>query len=195
MKTRPCFRLLLALGIVGAGAGCASGINGRIQEKSEVFSRLPPEAQKNLRDGTIEPGYTADMVYMALGKPSKVKVKDTAQGKVGLWKYEHFFPEGYEAAPGSEVDNGATEAPAGVPATSSFVRPGSADYGHVKTETWVPSYTATDRRGFKPYAANEKTFDARSGAMEALDVPEMDSAALYVIFYQGRVVNLKLGRE
>ena len=190
MKTSACFCTLVVTAVTGLLAGCASHINERIQEKSEVFNRVPPEVQKNLREGTIETGYTADMVYMALGKPSKVKVKDTSNGKIGLWVYERFFPEGYEAAPTSGDDVHES-----VPATSSFIRPGSSNYGHVVNQEYHPSYTATDRRGFKPYAANAQTFDARSGAMEALDVPEMDSAALYVIFYEGRVIGIKLGRD
>jgi hypothetical protein len=216
-------------------AGCSSGISSRIQEKSEVYSELTPTVQKNLREGTIEPGYTADMVYMALGHPSAVKVKDSSRGKIGIWVYRNFYPEGYATAPvtprfktGTSADAIATpatlsdsnggkfavkrdaankvqvpeagslasdEADALVPATSSFVNVGSSDYGYAKYEIPEPSYTATDRRGWKPYQANASTFSARSAAMEALDVPDMDSASLYVIFYKGRVAQMKLAKN
>lgn len=217
---------------------CSSGISGRIQEKSAAFAQFTPEVQKNIREGTIEPGYTADMVYMALGKPTKETVKDTPHGKVGLWSYANFYPQGYETTPpaskqstqtdrmtdatssttssaktknGEFTDNDSSSgtikrAPAasvvandpddaGVPVTSSFVNVGSSDYGNVQSEKLRPSYTATDRRGFKPVVANSGSFSDRSGAMEALDVPEMDSASLYVVFMHGRVVQMKLGRN
>ena len=219
-------------------AACSSGISARIQEKSEVFAQFTPEVQKNIREGTIEPGYTADMVYMALGKPTKETVKDTPHGKVGIWSYANFYPQGYETTPpaskqatqaeekndtstsaasstktktgefkDNETSSGTIKrAPAssavandpddaGVPATSSFVNVGSSDYGSAKSDKLRPSYTATDRRGFKPFVANSASFSDRSGAMEALDVPEMDSASLYVVFMHGRVVQMKLGRN
>jgi hypothetical protein len=230
-------RLIVLIGIIASALGCATdGINARIAEKSAVFEKLNPETQKNLREGTIEPGYTADMVYIALGKPSKEKIRDTSQGKVGIWEYANFYPEGYEAAPTSAGSTAAdrpvsiasapgdrhsvgaapskettgtdsiqraptagavandTEEP--VIATTSFDRPGSADYGHVKTKPESdPSYVALDRRGSNPGLPREGSFTGRSGAMDLLDVPEMDSASLYVVFYEGRVVQMKLRRN
>jgi len=186
----PKLSLVVVAGLALITGGCATeAINARIQEKSTVFGRLPAEVQKDIREGTIAPGYTADMVYMALGSPSKVKVKDTPDGKVGVWIYSNFYPAGYEAK-----DNG--EKPEPVPVTSSFDRPGSSDYGFKKTEDQQMRLFAQSRTmgRVKIEIANASTFNDRSGAMQPLELPDMESAALYVIFYQGRVVDLKMTR-
>jgi hypothetical protein len=64
--------------------GCASSVSSRIQEKSEVFVALPAEYQIKVRQGMVDEGFTPDMVYMALGKPSRVVG--------GKWIYRNYFP-------------------------------------------------------------------------------------------------------
>jgi len=190
----PQNRLGVALLLLASLAGCTSnGIATRIQEKSAAFAALAPEQQKDIRSGTIAPGFTADMVYMALGQPSKVRIKDTSQGKIGLWVYSNFYPEGFEPAPPPSSGSGASETPP--PATSSFTTPGSSDYGHVKYEKSGLSYTNLGRHDSKLYQANASTFDKTSGEMEPLDVPDMPSASLYVYFHEGRVIQIRLGTE
>jgi hypothetical protein len=175
--------------------GCeTTSINSRIAEKSAVFGTLNEATQKNLREGTIEQGYTADMVYIALGSPSKVKVRDTAQGKVGIWEYANFFPADYTEA--TAPDGTKTSEPEQVTATSSFTTPGHNDYGHVKkSPDKAPSYLALDRRGTNPGTPKEGSFSGRSAAMDLLDIPDMDSASLYVIFFEGRVAQIKMRRN
>jgi hypothetical protein len=190
MKTSSLIPLACALALLGGGCTPAgSAISARITEKATVFGKLPPEVQKDIREGTVEAGYTADMVYMALGKPTKVVVRDTPRGKVGIWEFRNFYPESYDAAP-SET---SAEAP---PSTSAFAKVGSSNYGnlHAKTEPDV-SYVALDRRGNNPGTPREGSFSGRSGAMDYVDIPEMDSATLYVIFFEGRVVQMKLGKR
>ena len=79
----------ISLALVGCETG---GINSRIQEKSAVFAALTPAQQQVIKDGGIELGYTGDMVYMALGKPSKVRSKDAPEGTVEMWTYNNYFP-------------------------------------------------------------------------------------------------------
>ncbi|MBK8857960.1 MAG: hypothetical protein IPN11_09905 [Opitutaceae bacterium] len=85
---------ICALAAVMQLAGCdaSSGITARIQEKSAVFAQLTPEQKKNIEEGGIEYGYTTDMVYMALGKPSKVREKAAPEGTVLMWTFNNYFP-------------------------------------------------------------------------------------------------------
>lgn len=93
MKTKPLFIISAGLLLLTLQAGCEStGVSARIQEKSAVFTTLTPEQQATIREGAIELGYTADMVYMALGKPSKVKAQDDPEGRVEMWTYRNFYP-------------------------------------------------------------------------------------------------------
>jgi len=76
-------------------AGCESNnLSARIQEKSAVYAALTPEQRKNVESGTIEVGYTSDMVYLALGAPQQVQTKDTPEGKAEMWAYKNFTTTG-----------------------------------------------------------------------------------------------------
>ena len=66
-------------------SGCDT-INHRIGEKPDVFNRLDPKAQAEIRQGRVEVGYTPDMVYLALGKPDKIAGS--------TWYYKLYFEEG-----------------------------------------------------------------------------------------------------
>lgn len=73
-------------------SGCeTSGVSGRIQEKPAVFAALSPDEQAIIKAGEVEVGFTTDMVYLALGKPSKEETKDTTGGPVTLWTYTRYF--------------------------------------------------------------------------------------------------------
>lgn len=90
MKTLPI--VLSAACALAIFAGCRSSSTPatRMQEKSAVISSLPDEQQKKIAGGVVEVGYTADMVYVALGRPSTVSV--STDGKVGIWTYDHYLP-------------------------------------------------------------------------------------------------------
>lgn len=63
-----CF---IVLGISVILAGCNT-TEDRINEHRAEFSALDPAKQQEVRSGHVEPGFTPDMVYMALGKPTQV---------------------------------------------------------------------------------------------------------------------------
>ena len=79
--------------IVGAGGFIGIGRHDvaipvtRIQDKAAVYAQLTPELQTKVTKGVIEVGYTSDMVYLALGAPSKKKEKTATEGTVELWSY------------------------------------------------------------------------------------------------------------
>jgi hypothetical protein len=82
---------VLALLIGVLLAGCDEGTEDRIREKKEVFITLTPAQQKKIVDGVFEVGDTADMVYMAIGSPLRVKSKAIPEGTIEMWTYVNFF--------------------------------------------------------------------------------------------------------
>lgn len=92
--------LLAVIALVGCDA--SSGTAARIQEKSAAFAQLTPEQKQRIETGSIERGYTTDMVYMALGKPSKVKEKVSPEGTVLMWTYNNFYSNNPDFAPGAD---------------------------------------------------------------------------------------------
>ena len=86
LKFIPLFALALLAGCQTTPSTTAT----RIEEKAKVYAALPADVQKKLQDGMVETGYTANMVYIALGRPTEVAV--TADGKVGIWTYKDFYP-------------------------------------------------------------------------------------------------------
>ena len=84
------FIRLFALALLAGCQTAPSTTATRIEEKAKVYAALPADVQKKLQDGMVETGYTANMVYIALGRPTEVAV--TADGKVGIWTYKDFYP-------------------------------------------------------------------------------------------------------
>lgn len=86
---------ILGLGFIAfllVACDSTSGIAARIQEKSAAWAALTPEQKKNIEEGAIEYGYTQDMVYMALGRPSKTREKATPEGTVVMWTFNNYYP-------------------------------------------------------------------------------------------------------
>lgn len=92
MKSIVSIGTALSVALLLAGCDATSGVTARIQEKSAVYAQLTPEQKKNIEEGAIEYGYTTDMVYMALGKPSKVKEKAAPEGTVLMWTFSNYYP-------------------------------------------------------------------------------------------------------
>jgi len=92
MKTNPVHGLLLLLILSHAGCDPASGIATRITERSAVFTQLTSEQKTKIEQGVVEIGFTADMVYMAMGRPQNITEKDLPLGHVSMWTYQNFLP-------------------------------------------------------------------------------------------------------
>jgi len=82
----PACALIVAVSLT---AGCASSQTARIQEKSAVFQQLTPKEQNQIRHEKVRTGFTADMVYLALGRPAQVAtVNDAAGVAMEEWTYK-----------------------------------------------------------------------------------------------------------
>jgi len=77
----------LALGLL-LGGGCNTA-NSRFQK---VSGTMTPDAktQANIKRGIIEPGYTPEMVYLALGKPTIPADGIVDATRDGTWIYRDF---------------------------------------------------------------------------------------------------------
>ena len=102
MKSLVAFGAALLAVIALVGCDASSGTAARIQEKSAAFAQLTPVQKQRIEAGSIERGYTMDMVYMALGKASKVKEKDSPDGTVVMWTYSNFYSNNPDFAPDAD---------------------------------------------------------------------------------------------
>tara|TARA_R110002110_G_scaffold325375_2_gene537343 strand:+ start:462 stop:923 length:462 start_codon:yes stop_codon:yes gene_type:complete len=69
----------------------SSGVKKRIAEKPAVFEALTPQQQKTLQAGFIENDFTKDMVYIALGNPSRTTSEDSPMEEVTIWIYNYYY--------------------------------------------------------------------------------------------------------
>ncbi|MBX3750412.1 MAG: hypothetical protein KF897_10010 [Opitutaceae bacterium] len=166
MKRLSCTGLILVAGIL-AGCDATTGVAGRIQEKSAVYAQLTAEQKKNIETGTIEYGYTADMVYMALGKPSKVREKAAPEGTVLMWTYNNYYPS---VAVVQMALNDPSRKYRAAPLSTNY--PGTGPGG-----TSAPSISSTKPSGPEP------------GVDSLAEVP---SETLHVLFLDGKVFQIKL---
>lgn len=67
--------------------GCASTVTSRIRDNHELFESFPPDVQENIQAGAVAPGYTEDMVHMALGKPHRKLSRKTPDAVEEVWIY------------------------------------------------------------------------------------------------------------
>ncbi|MCX7819508.1 MAG: hypothetical protein N2652_09955 [Kiritimatiellae bacterium] len=83
--------------LAGAAAlmvsGCATTPQDRIRRHAELFASFPPEIQAKVRAGRVEPGFTPDMVRIALGRPDRVITRLTPEGETVVWVYTDAVPE------------------------------------------------------------------------------------------------------
>jgi hypothetical protein len=78
---------LLTVMLLGA-SGCSS------VRTPTTATKLEPPIQAKVQKGVVEPGFTPEMVFMALGKPSEPTstLSDTASN--GIWIYHDYKPNG-----------------------------------------------------------------------------------------------------
>jgi hypothetical protein len=83
---------LLVAALALALTGCST-INSRIHEHAGEFYALDPATQDQIRHGQVGIGYTPDMVYMALGSPTKTVNRVTNDGNEFTWIYKSYYEE------------------------------------------------------------------------------------------------------
>ncbi len=85
--------LFLGLGLLlGILAGCST-FDSRAKEKAAVFATLDEPTRARLEAREIHLGDSSDMVYIALGKPSKIQKTTAATGTTATWIYNTYWQE------------------------------------------------------------------------------------------------------
>ena len=153
--------------------GCeTNGRTARIQEKSAVYATLTPNQKKVIDDGAIERGYTADMVYMALGTPKTVKSKDAPEGKIEMWTYTNYYRVVAASSVSLSVNN---PNPTNPRYTMNTPVPTSAP--GVLTPAPPSLFATTDSPTY------------------SLDVADSPAHTVYVLLFNGKVFDIKIGTE
>ena len=166
---------LLAFGAAGLLvlllAGCESdNISARVREKSGVYAALPPAQKEKINQGVVALGFSTEMVYMAMGHPSKVEPVEDTGGRAELWTYRNYYP----------------------PVDAAHLR-----YAGYRTETpYQPgrTYSGTTipiglrRNG----STGEYTGGPQGGVMEPAD---LQAFTLRILFQDGKVKRLGIGPE
>jgi hypothetical protein len=92
MKKLPVV-LGVALGFALLVTGCETdALSARIQEKSAVYATLKPWQKKYVDTGVVAMGFTPDMVYMAIGNPTKTEIVGAPENKTETWTYKNYYP-------------------------------------------------------------------------------------------------------
>lgn len=87
MSPIPVFALLFTSVLF---AGCASSLATRLQERSTTVATLDPATRDKIERGVVEPGFTPEMVYLALGRPLSPATADITGTREGTWTYRSF---------------------------------------------------------------------------------------------------------
>ena len=90
MGLRPSgMNLLACLALVLLTAGCAT-------RQPTTATKLEPKIRSKVEKGVIEPGFTPEMVFLALGKPSEPAASLADATTNGTWVYHEFNGNGRE---------------------------------------------------------------------------------------------------
>lgn len=161
---------LLALTCTGCGT---NAVTARIQEKAAVFARLTPAQQEQIKHGGIEPGYTQDMVYMALGQPNKITT--SANGRDTTWVYKNYIAP--VASPQANFQ------------WSKGVYGGSAHQSASRESNNVSTGNAIIPQQYQPAAMSST---APAGPEPSMEVPDLPTGTFYVTFRRNRVIDLRI---
>ena len=161
----------VAIGLTMLVTGCETdGLAARKQEKSAVYATLKPWQKNYIDKSVIALGFTPDMVYIAVGHPTKVEPVVNPDGtKAELWTYKNYFPT---------------------------VEANALKYTYTTESVYQPSrFQSNGAGGRQPLGTSRNggpsisTTGPPQGTMDLADLP---SFTLWVTFKDGKVVKMKL---
>jgi hypothetical protein len=85
----------LPLAILALLSACASTPTSRIEKDPETFAKLTVEQQEKVKNGNVSVGFDEAAVKLAMGEPSRVIERETAEGISQVWVYYAAIPNGY----------------------------------------------------------------------------------------------------
>lgn len=170
--------------------GCqSSGTTARIQEKSAEFSALQVWQKNFIQKGVVATGFSPDMVYMAVGKPSKAeKVKISGDGVGELWTYNNFYPAPDATRMGSApFTTESVYQPSGFISNPLTITTEYDDPGEIYVNN--PGQTNTPRGMGRTDQSIFVTGGPQGGSMEPAD---LEAFTLQILFQDGKVTRLAM---
>lgn len=82
---------VLLAAVLLLAAGCATP-EKRARANSEAVASWPLEVREKVLAGEVEPGFTEEMVLVALGKPDRRYSRITESGRSTIWVYRDRRP-------------------------------------------------------------------------------------------------------
>ncbi len=152
MKTM--FRLLSAVLLLPLLFTACSTTDSRIKKHQTEFDAYPPEIQDSIRKGLVNPGFTEDMVFMALGDPDRKYTRITATQRISVWSYTDTYTTPHQ----QRVEG------------SFRVKDASGRYRTVNDSVWV------DVDQLHEY--EKKRIEFESGIVTAIEEAELQSGFL-----------------
>lgn len=146
--------------------GCATDdTTARTQEKSAAYATLSHREKHFIAKGRIAVGFTPDMVYMAMGRPSKVKPVTISGEAAELWIYDNYYP----------------------PVDAFHMR--YSDFGPELPYQPAPSVNGSGQpAGLGPSPASIATTGPPQGG--SMEPANLRSFTIWVLFQNGQVVRL-----
>lgn len=86
-STGPGFLIVLVVATLFLAGGCSS-----VRTPTTATTRLDSPLLQKVQQGVVEPGYTPEMVFLALGKPSEPAESLVDATNTGTWVYRDFKP-------------------------------------------------------------------------------------------------------
>lgn len=175
----PGWVLLLAV----AAGGCATegGVSAREKEKATVYATLQPWQKHFIERGVVAKGFSTDMVYMAMGQPSKVETKDFPQGRAELWTYDRYYPY-IDAAHGFRFAPFSTESPYQPQMITTQTNISRGDYSLLPGGATVP--IGMDRKG------GESAFTTSGPQGGSMEPATLRSYRMQVLFNNGKAIQI-----
>ncbi len=106
-----CYKTSIVYALTAAAVlwltGCVAPVERRIRADQERFDSYPADIQENIRAGRIEPGYTREMVRLALGRPARIFTRTTEKEIREIWVYTYLHPR-FSVGVGGTVGRGRT---------------------------------------------------------------------------------------
>jgi hypothetical protein len=178
---------LIACAVLLTGCEFDNGIALRAKEKPEAYAKLQVWQKRFIEKGVIAKGFTSDMVYIAMGHPTKLETRELPEGHAELWSYKNYYPNEMQATMGGyRAKDYSAESPYQPQFKQTQDLPDSGLDPHSNMNPQVPV-----GMGVKPMPPSLfKAGPPQGGSMEPAD---LQSYTYMILFLNGRVVRFFAG--
>ena len=171
----------VVLALLATGCESDGGLAARKQEKSAAYAAARTWQKSFIDKGVVAEGFTPDLVYVAMGKPSRIETKELPQGHAEMWIYSQYYPN-VDAIHGFRHADFSTESAYQPQRSLTQTKAGEGIYANDLGAQQVPM--GMDKNG------GESMFKAggpQGGSMEPAD---LRSYTIKVLFASGKVVQI-----